>query len=263
MAAADYEPTGADRVAQARALIVAHAGGFVRSLAAERPGSNLEGWASAVTASVAGVPLLLTANHALDRLEERTLLLELPDRYEPVVTTSAAVSPEADIAVVPLPSAAFSWGLPFLDLDAQAEPELAGDDVEMFVAFGFPTRYTEENRSAQRLELNLINYWGYRAPELHDGLSLSAEDWLLTRFSRKRAYRDGEQQAMRLPHGMSGGGIWCLWGPPNELPTRTRCVLAGILVEYREGKAGCFVAARTHVVEELARRVAEETRESA
>ena len=34
------------------------------------------------------------------------------------------------------------------------------------------------------------------------------------------------------------GPLWCFWGPPDEPPTLERCMFAGVLVEYREGKAG-------------------------
>lgn len=225
---------------------------LVRCLATETQGNPVEAWGSAVSVEIHGVPLLLTAKHVLDRLDGRTLLLEAPTDFHAIDLT-APVSREAwDLACIRLPDSAKAWGIPFVDLSAQESPSLLQDDIEVFAGFGFPVRYTQPNPGRERLELKVINYWSFAAPELHDSLGWSPIDRLITRFARTRAYRNGRLEAMRLPHGMSGGPIWRFWGPDDQPPTLDRCALAGILLEYREGKAGCLIAAPIHRALDLA-----------
>ena len=247
-------PELADWLPAAKAEIRDHLARFVRFLAADQAPSTPEAWASTVPVAVAGTPILLTAKHVVDRLQDRRLLLEVPDRFQPIdLRLGVASSEEVDVAAIQLPASAFDWGIEFLNLDTQHEPQLAHGEVEIFVGMGFPVRETSLDLKRANINLHVLDYWSFEAADLYETLHLDPEFWLLTDFHRKRAYRDGLQQAMKLPHGMSGGGMWRFWGPDTDFPTLARGALAGIMVEYRQSDAKCFLSARLEAVKDVAR----------
>ena len=246
-------PDLVDWLPTAQAEITDHLARFVRFLAADRAPRTPEAWASTVPATIGGTPMLLTAKHVVDRLQGRRLLLEIPERFQPIdLRLGVASSNEVDVVAIQLPASSFDWGIEFLDLDPQHEPQLSRGEVEIFIGTGFPVRETSFDLQRANIDLHVVNYWSFEAVDLYETVALDPELWLLTRFDRKRAYRAGLQQAMKLPHGMSGGGLWRFWGPDTEFPTLARGALAGLLVEFREGQAKCFVAARIDAVKDVA-----------
>ncbi len=228
---------------------------FVRALAAGKGNGGLEPWASTVPVVLDGHPMLLTAKHAVDRLEGKDLFLEIPDRYFFPVSLDPHVradSDDLDISVVALPMSSLDIGIDFLNLNVQHEPQLDEGEHEIFVAMGFPERETELKRSSATLELKVVNYWSFEASAAYEQHGIDRDDWVLTRFNRGKAYQNGFLRAMKKPHGMSGGALWRFWGPADELPTLGRVALAGVLVEYRESGANIMVSARLGPVRILA-----------
>ncbi len=251
-------PELATWVPQMKEPIERHISTFVRALAAA-PHANAapEAWASAVSAIWGGRPMLLTAKHAIDALEGRVLLLELPDRFEPISLNPELVSTNngADVAGLLLPDSSFQWGIPFLDLQIQREPGIDPGSLSIFVASGFPVRQSKVDGYRSKLLLTLQSYWSFENTEAYDRLGLSRDQFILTSFDRKRSVQAGIIRAMKLPHGMSGGALWRFWGSAQEPPSLAREGLAGILTEYRVTPVKCLIAARLAVLQALARQL--------
>lgn len=229
---------------EAREPIIAHLDPFVRALVAG--GRTPEAFASAVLATYRSQPVLLTAKHVLDGLEERHLLLELPGRFEPVSMSQdrVAENARADAAVVLLPPAALGWKVPFVHLEAQHATTARSGEVEIYVAMGFPWRESVLDRAGARLGLMSVNYWGFENQDAYRLLRLPREEFVTTSFDTKDAYRDGVKRQMKRPHGMSGGALWRLSEEGIEL--------AGILTKYEEARTKCAVSARICVLQALA-----------
>lgn len=240
---------------QVQAAVIDYLSRFVRALALANSRLEPEAWASAVPVTLAGRPILLTAKHALDRAADRPILLETPSHFLPIRLDPAlrADSDEIDSTAIALPKEAFDWGIEFLVLEDQHEPRLTERDIEIFVALGFPFRESTVNRDLRRLELRPVSYWAFEAVDAYRPLRLDKTKWVAMRFDRKGAYRGGYRQAMKLPHGMSGGALWRLWGPRDQVPSPPQVALAGILIEHRTSPAKCILSARLTAVRSLAR----------
>lgn len=241
----------------AQSAVTDHLSRFVRALAADRPTSDPEAWASAVPVVLAGRPMLLTAKHAIDGLDGRRLLVETPSHFVPLLLDSScrADSEELDVTAISLPASALNWGFDFLDLEVQHEPEISSSEVEIFIAMGFPWRETAASKVDLQLELRVVSYWTFEAKEAYAALGLSPTNWVLTKFDRERAYQAGYPRAMKKPHGMSGGPLWRFWGPSDSMPSLARGAFAGILVEYRKGSVKCMLSARLNPVRAVARKL--------
>ena len=229
---------------EARDPILAYIDPYVRALVAGGPAPELI--ATGVLARHRGRPVLLSAKHVLDGLEGRPLLLELPDRFEPVPLSAdrVALSTDADAAVVVLPPAALAWNLSFVDLESQGgtpAPRRAG---EAYVATGFPWRESTIDRARGKLDLTSVSFWGVEDDRAYQLLGLRREDFVVTSFDQKNCYRDGVRRQMKRPHGMSGGGLWRL--------TAEKIELAGILTRCEEARTKAAVSARISVLEALA-----------
>jgi hypothetical protein len=139
-----------------------------------------------------------------------------------------------------------------VDLNVEEESDLLEDEVDVFVAAGFPVREAVANWRAEHLELTPVTFWAFEAIDAYSSLELGPSKWILTRFDRERAYKGGYVQAMKLPHGMSGGALFRLRAPRDQIPSLARVSLAGILVEYRTAPAKCMVSARLEAVRSVA-----------
>jgi hypothetical protein len=209
-------------------------------------GSVPEVVASGVAALFRGKPLLLTAKHVLDGLDGRSLLLEIPGRFEMLSLSPecVAVDEEADAAIVLLPAAALDWNLGFVDLEAQHGFAACGGEFEIHVAMGFPWRQSAVDRVTATINLTSVNYWGSENEDAYRLLRLPRERFVATSFDTKNTYRDGVRRQMKRPHGMSGGALWRL--------TADGVQLAGILSRYEEARTKCAVSARISVLQTLA-----------
>lgn len=238
--------------------IVDHLSRFVRAVTADRPGSvRPEPWASTVPAVFGGRPMLLTASHVLRKLDDRQMFVEVPGRFQAVETDNSVVAqhPVVDAAVILLPDTSFEWGLDFLDLERQTSPEVHEGEVEIFLAMGFPIRETSHEGEARTLNVTLVNYRAFEHPGAYAALNLARSEYVITRFDRQQTYQKGLVRAMKLPHGMSGGGLWRFWSPDDEAPSPARGAFAGILSEYRESPVKCMISIGVDVLQDLASRV--------
>jgi len=225
---------------------------FSRMLVASDPRSP-EPIASSLAAMLDGRPMLVTAAHTLRSLGDRQLLAARDSTFTEVSTDSVVVDDDHDIAVLPLPMSAKRWGIDFLYLDRQFEPELTSEK-EWFLGVGFPWREAQHHRPSSTVRYRVVNYWGFEATEAYAPTKLSRTDWLLTRFRRTRSVREGRIEAMKKPHGMSGGPMWRFWAPPDQPPSLRDASLAGIMVEYSEGTWQYIQSARLEHVQQLAAR---------
>ena len=232
---------------------------YVCALTTVEGNSPPEAWASAVTVVWKDQPLLLTAKHVIDQLDGRQLLLEVPDRFEPIVVCPdlLAANSTADAVAIRLPPQSVHWGIQFVILDLEHEPALDKADIEIFVAMGFPTRETARAAGEAQLALSSVNYWSLEHRDAYRLLKLSPSDCLAIKYDRKRSFQHGIPRAMKKPHGMSGGALWRLWGPQTEVPSLRRHGLAGVLTEYRDFATKCMLSARLGVLEDLAKQLIE------
>lgn len=232
---------------------------YVRALTATEGSSPPEAWASAVTVVWKDEPLLLTAKHVIDQLDGRQLLLEVPDRFEPIVVRSEllAENSTADAVAIRLPAQSVHWGIQFVILDLEHEPSLDEADIEIFIAMGFPTRETARDARSAQLDLTSVSYWSFEHRDAYRLLKLSPSDCLAIKYDRRQSFQHGISRAMKKPHGMSGGALWRLWGSRTEVPSLSRHGLAGILTEYRDFATKCMLSARLGVLEDLATQLVE------
>lgn len=198
--------------------------------------------------------MLLTASHVLTKREDRQLFLEVPDRFEPITIHDSVVAHDlsTDAAVIRLANASFEWGLEFLNLEIQRAPEIEAGDIEVYMGMGFPVRETSYEADTGTVGLKLVNYRAFEYPEAYDALGLPRSRFVVIRFDRKLAYHKGFVRPMKLPHGMSGGGLWRFWGPRTEAPTVARGGFAGILTEYRETPVKCMISVGLSPLQDLA-----------
>jgi hypothetical protein len=228
------------------------AASFVRALLAGHPGKILHPYASGVTVSFGGRPMLLTANHNLTRLEGRRLVMEVADDFVDLrLSWPVAQSVELDVAVYELPSAARNWGVPFLNLEAHLDRRPESDDTQLLVACGFPWKESEVLAGQQRVRLQPINHRSFEAPELYKRLRWDPQLFIASRFDRKKTVRDGERRAMKQPYGMSGGALWRFWYNPLQPLSLDRWSLAGILLEFHEESKKCMKSAKIQAVADV------------
>lgn len=247
-------PDLASWLPEAQAQITKPLERFVRCLAVDHEKGEVIPFGSSVTAVWEGRPILLTANHVFERLGSRRLLLESHGEFRPLVgEVQIAASSTIDVAVATLPDDSFNWGLDFIELDIQEEPVLGPGEVETYIAMGYPVRESLQDHARERVHLKLINYWTFEDESLYSSLRKDPMEWVATKYRRTRTYQAGSQRAMKLPHGMSGGGLWRFWGPEDQFPSPERGALAGVLVEYREGPYHCMLSGRLGVLQALAR----------
>jgi hypothetical protein len=236
-----------------KAPIEARLSRYVRSLAAEHTNEILQAWASCVIVTGRDRRLLLTAKHAIDRLDGRGLFVEALDRFEPIPLSTNIIAEHsgADVTVVELPEVAREWGLDALVLESQSGPQLSNDELELFCAMGFPVRESALDFEAAQLNMKTVSYWSFEHHDAYRLLKVSPAQHVATKFDRQHAYQYGMVRTMKKPEGMSGGALWRFWGPSDELPSLSRVALAGIITDWKQSPARCILSTRVGLINRI------------